>query len=247
MAKKSARSKGYRKQTVKKPYLSKKEIIWTVVIVAVLILGVVLFNLLYDDGSLKVVDGVAQTEGANSLVYNGGTSSNPRYFKLGQLSDVEGYTLEGASINSDENVYRYVYTPVGDSPIDEISFNAYAYSADAMSSAMMASFSSASEVECSELQTAEINGHKVSYFTYRAVPEAPDAQPAEEAADTETNSEEAAQPQYVQALNAYVGVGDHSIIVHVRNDTESADGYVEDSILVDALNATLAALSFETK
>ena len=29
MAKKSAKSKGYRKTVTKKPYLSKKEIIWT--------------------------------------------------------------------------------------------------------------------------------------------------------------------------------------------------------------------------
>ena len=50
MAKKSAKSKGYRKTVTKKPYLSTKEIIWTCAIVVALILIVVLFNVFYDDG-----------------------------------------------------------------------------------------------------------------------------------------------------------------------------------------------------
>ena len=62
MAKKtSAKSQGYRKTVQKKPYLTKKEIIITVSIIAALILAFVLFNIFYDDGSLKVKDGVVQT------------------------------------------------------------------------------------------------------------------------------------------------------------------------------------------
>ena len=61
-AKTSARSKGYRKTVQKKPFLTKKEIIALVAIVAVIALAILLFNLLYDDGSLDVVDGVVQTE-----------------------------------------------------------------------------------------------------------------------------------------------------------------------------------------
>ena len=46
MAKKSAKSKGYRKPVTKKPYLTKKEICITVSIVAVIVIGLILFNLL---------------------------------------------------------------------------------------------------------------------------------------------------------------------------------------------------------
>ena len=56
MAKKSAKSKGFRKSVEKKPYLSKKDIIiLCVVLVAVAIGAILLFT--YDDGALKVKDG----------------------------------------------------------------------------------------------------------------------------------------------------------------------------------------------
>ena len=84
--------------------LSKKEIIWTCAIVVVLILVVVLFNVFYDDGSLKIVDGVAQTSGANSLILNTGSAAKPHYYKLGQLAEVDGYTLSAEPVASDENV-----------------------------------------------------------------------------------------------------------------------------------------------
>ena len=67
-AKTSARSKGYRKTVQKKPFLTKKEIIALVAIVAVIALAILLFNLLYDDGSLDVVDGVVQTENFDNSV-----------------------------------------------------------------------------------------------------------------------------------------------------------------------------------
>ena len=249
MAKKSAKSKGYRKTVTKKPYLSKKEIIWTCAIVVALILIVVLFNVFYDDGSLKIVDGVAQTSGANSLILNDGSANSPHYYKLGQLAEVEGYTLSATPVTSDENVNTYTFTPVEDSAIDSVTFNAYGYSATAFCEAMVASFSSADDVVCSELQTADADGHTVSYFTYHTTPtvEETPAETEAETAEPESTDAEAADPIYVQALNAYVSVGDRSIILHVRNDAESEADYVDDAALVDVMNQMLGALSFETK
>ena len=133
-----------------------------------------------------------------------------------------------------------------DSAIDSVTFNAYGYSATAFCEAMIASFSSAEEVACSELQTADADGHTVSYFTYRTTPTVEEAtvEPTEEpeSADAESN-----EPVFVQALNAYISVGDRSIIVHVRNDAESEADYVDDAVLVDVMNSMLNALSFETK
>lgn len=255
MAKKSAKSKGYRKTVAKKPYLSKKEIIGTCVIVAVLVLAVVLFNVLYDDGSLKIVNGVAQTQGANSLIYNDGSNAKPHYFKLGQLSELDGYALDSVPVNNDENVRTYTFTPDGETAVDSASFNAYAYSATAFCDAMVSSFTSSDGVECTELQTVERDGHEVHYFTYRTVPvaadepdeEASDDAAAEPTAEPESTDGEAAEVTYVQALNAYIGVGDHCIILHVRNDAESEADYVDDAVLVDAMNEMLGALTYETK
>lgn len=255
MAKKSARSKGYRKNVTKKPYLSKKEIILLIAIVAVIIAGIVLFNAFYDDGSLDVVDGVAQTQGENSLIINAGTGNAPRYFKVGQLANVDGYALEAEMTGTDENVNHYIYRPEAESPIDQITVEATAYKAEQLASPTLAAYSSTTDGVCSEMGEAEVSGHEVQYFTYRREQaEDETAEPSSEAA--ETPSEDAADPEDAadedaftpaQTLSAFVSVGDHSVILQVRIAAESEADYVDDSILVDAMNQVLAALSFENK
>lgn len=94
-AKTSARSKGYRKTEKKRPFLTKKEIIYLVIIVAAIALALILGFLLYDDGSLDVVDGVVQTENLDSsLIVNAGSKDEPKYFKIGEVGELEGYTRE---------------------------------------------------------------------------------------------------------------------------------------------------------
>ena len=166
MSKKSIRSKGYRK-SAKKPYLSKRDILIVVGVIAVIVIGIVLFNLLYDDGSLDVVDGVAQVQGENSLLINAGSANNPRYYKLGQLADIEGYALESAPAGVDENVREFTYVPEGDSPYDEITVNANANAADILCAATLAAYSSAENTVCSEQMSMDLDGREVLYFTYQ--------------------------------------------------------------------------------
>ena len=88
-AKTSARSKGYRKTVQKKPFLTKKEIIALVAIVAAIVLAIVLFNLLYDDGSLEVVDGVVQTENLeSSLIATDVVGDETKYFKVAEIGEM---------------------------------------------------------------------------------------------------------------------------------------------------------------
>lgn len=255
MAKKtSAKSKGYRKSVQKKPYLTKKDIIITAAVVAAIILVVVLFNIFYDDGSLKVKDGVVQTS-ENSLVLNTGSANNPVYYKIGQLTDIDGYTLTTNYKSTDANVLEYVYYPEGESDIDLISVNPYAYDASLFSAAAEQTYASDSTMASSELQTIEDDGHTVSYLTFSVLEQEETEEEAatEEASETETTEEttEAAAEEevvYVQALHAYVSVDtDQCIYILVRNDVESPDQYVDDSVLVEALNQVLAVLSYETK
>ena len=103
-AKTSARSKGYRKTVQKKPFLTKKEIIALVAIVAAIALAVILFNLLYDDGSLDVVDGVVQTA---TDVAGGET----KYFKVGEVGEIAGYTRERVENSADANLATFDYYP----------------------------------------------------------------------------------------------------------------------------------------
>ena len=89
MAKKNAKSKGYRKTIKKKPFLTKKEIIELIVILAVILLGVVLFNIFYDDGFVKAHD-----LQANDIVSFASTDLRDRYKKVAVANELEGFTKE---------------------------------------------------------------------------------------------------------------------------------------------------------
>ena len=121
-AKTSARSKGYRKTVQKKPFLTKKEIIALVAIVAAIALAILLFNLLYDDGSLDVVDGVVQTENfENSVIAQARIGDETKYFKVAEIGEIEGYTREREENSADANRATFVFTPEDEtSPIDYI-------------------------------------------------------------------------------------------------------------------------------
>ena len=121
-AKTSARSKGYRKTVQKKPFLTKKEIIALVAIVAAIALAILLFNLLYDDGSLDMVDGVVQTENFdNSVIVQDHIGDETKYFKVAEVGELEGYTREREENSANANLATFVYTPEDEtSPIDYI-------------------------------------------------------------------------------------------------------------------------------
>ena len=350
MSKKSIRSKGYRK-SAKKPYLSKRDILIVVGVIAVIVIGIVLFNLLYDDGSLDVVDGVAQVQGENSLLINAGSANSPRYFKLGQLADIEGYALESAPAGVDENVREFTYVPEGDSPYDEITVNANANAADILCAATLAAYSSAENTVCSEQMSMDLDGREVLYFTYQREyadetadgsettaaegdsaadgstaddggdatdgtaaddasasatddgsaadgdsttdgttaddastagdggdatdgtaaddasasasaddgsaaegdSTADDASTASDSGDTtdgtaaDSSESDVEEIEYLQVLNAYVPVGDRSIVVHLHNDTASEAEYLSSDELVAMMEELLSALSFETE
>ena len=131
-AKTSARSKGYRKTVQKKPFLTKKEIIALVAIVAVIALAILLFNLLYDDGSLDVVDGVVQTENFdNSVIVQDHIGDETKYFKVAEVGELEGYTREREENSANANLATFVYTPEDEtSPIDYIRISSGSYPPD---------------------------------------------------------------------------------------------------------------------
>ena len=114
MAKKSAKSKGYRKQNGKKPYLSKRDIVLLCLLVAaVVVAAVLLFR--YDDGALKVKDGKVVTDGDNWLIVDGSNvRGRARYFKLGEVGEIEGYTRETSPLLTNGNVSQYTFTREGE-------------------------------------------------------------------------------------------------------------------------------------
>ena len=174
MAKKSAVSKGFRKQTGKKPYLSKRDIILLCVLVAALaVASILLFR--YDDGALKVQDGKVATDGDNWLIVNGSnTRGGTRYFKLGEVGALEGYDRATEAVLSDENLPDYVFTAQAeDAPIQKITVSTSHASAEAMAKYAASMLSTVETAQVGEVQSADIGSATAHYFLYAASPETP--------------------------------------------------------------------------
>lgn len=206
MAKKSAKSKGYRKAVEKKPYLSKKDIIILCLLLAVVAVGAILL-FTYDDGALKVKDGKIVDPGENWLIVNGNTRGGRRYFKVGEVGDIDGYTREAQPFASDDNLYQFNYTPEAeDSAVTGIAISASAYDPVRLAEGNASLVAAVKDTTVSDVATDKAGELEYSYYTYTrayhvddADAEAEDAEaeaPAEEeaAATEEAPGEEAAAP-----------------------------------------------------
>lgn len=206
-AKTSARSKGYRKTEQKKPFLTKKEIIALVVIVAVIALAILLFNLLYDDGSLEMVDGVAQTENLEtSLITSESIGDEVKHFKVGEVGEIAGYTRERSENTVDANRASYIYRPEDeDSPVDYLRISAGGDTPEQLATTALWNYSANPTyfgTAPNGVQETEIDGRTVYYIisTNEYVP-----QTTEETADTDaeaTDAEDAAEATEETAAEA---------------------------------------------
>ena len=166
-------------------------------VIAVLIIGYVLLRDLFD-GSLKVTDGKVQAE-ENWIVVNTGTSSSPKYYKLGEVSPVDGYAMERQSLTGDENAPTFVFTPEGDSPLEDVTILAAKGGAEEMASKVLANYTSfLQNAVPGEVAQKTIGGRtgwsfscdydEVSTVTAEATAE-PEATPAAETAEPEATAE----------------------------------------------------------
>ena len=149
----------------KKPFLTKKEIIALVAIVAAIVLAIVLFNLLYDDGSLEVVDGVVQTENLeSSLIATDVVGDETKYFKVGEAGEVAGYTRERTVNSADANLATFDYYPEDEaSPVEYLHVGAGSGTTDALMQTWLLSYSM-SGVPVDAQNTTQIDGHDVQYL-----------------------------------------------------------------------------------
>ena len=179
--------------------MPKEKFIKICVIVGVVILAIVLFFVLRRayDGHLPVEDGVVVTQGDNWLVVNT-ESPNARYFRLGELGEVDGYTLESSAYSSDANLLSYTYTPTDEaSSLDNISVASLAASytqyAQSFHNNLLLYYG---DLTVSDLEDLEANGVAAQGFSYEYIPAveetATEENAAEETATEETVAEETA-------------------------------------------------------
>ena len=256
MAKKSAKSKGYRKTASKKPYLSKRDIgILCVLIAIIAVAAILLFS--YDDGALKMADGKLTGIEDNWVVVNGANSGGRRYYKLAEAGDLEGYERATEPTVSDANLNLIRYTPEAeDAPIKNITLSAtHAKSGDAA-----AYFRSiVSSLETSEVQTAQAGDVSYSYFSYQTsyhedeaadgeaeIPESADAAEAD-AAPAEGDAEEAPN-HFEQAMHAFVDAAhDSSVDITVVVDAQSEKDFLTEDQLKAYIEQAVGAITLEKK
>ncbi len=196
MAKKSAKSKGFRKQNGKKPYLSKRDIALLCVLVAAVVVGAI-FLFRYDDGALKVQDGKVVAEGDNWLIVNGSnTRGGRRYYKLGEVGELEGYTREAQPSLTDANVTEHVFTAQDEAAaVDTVTISASHATAQALSAYAADTMRALQGAEVTDVRQEEAGGKTVRIFGYAVAPVEVDAAEDEAAAEpAEETDEEAAEP-----------------------------------------------------
>ena len=191
MAKKSAKSKGFRKQSAKKPYLSKRDIVLLCLLLVAVAIGA-FFLFRYDDGALKVKDGEVVTEGDNWLIVNGSnTRGGRRYFKLGEVNAPEGCDLEKTPVLTDANLSEYVITPQAEGEVyDRVTLSSSHASAEALSNYAASTLAGLEGTEVGEVQSGEIHATAARYFFYTSAPVEGDASTGEAEATVEEAVEE---------------------------------------------------------
>ena len=255
MAKKSSKSKGFRRQNAKKPYLSKRDIVLLCVLLAAVAVGA-FFLFRYDDGALKVQDGAVVTEGDNWLIVNGSRArGGVRYYKLGEVGELEGYARETSAISTDANIPQYVFTPeADDAAIDSITVTTSHSNAEPLGKYAASMLTDIDGNDVGELQSTELAGFDVHYFFYTAAPagdaeEAPaeDAEaPAEDAEeapveDADAPAEDADAKPYCKTLSGYIDAShDSSVVFHLVRGADSAEA------MLAALEASIGTVTLES-
>ena len=246
MAKKSAKSKGYRKQNGKKPYLSKRDIVLLCLLVAaVVVAAVLLFR--YDDGALKVKDGAVVTEGDNWLIVNGSnTRGGQRYYKLGEVGELEGYERKAEPTLANANVTEYVFT-AEDAPIKTVTVSTSHASAQALSRYTAGTLSELKGTEVSDVQSAQMGGREVQYFTYTAAP-SEEAEKADDATEEGAEEPEEASDEspYHSAILGYIDAGhDSCVIARLEGGADTAEACPDEAALLEALEKALGVVTLE--
>ena len=225
MAKKSAISKGYRKPIEKKPYLSKRDITILCILLAVLaVAAILLFT--YDDGALKVKDGVIVDRGENWLVVNGSTNGR-RYYKLAELGAMDGYTLEPTVSEYDENIVTYTYTPVEEGPVTSITVSGVPAKPERAAEYYHSLFTGLDATDV----TSGVDG---SAFTVQS-------SPADENAEQTTGKFQKAWHSYFSAAH------DSSIGIVIQASADTEEALNIDDQMSDLTFKTLHALTLEEK
>ena len=242
MAKKSARSKGYRNYKKEEKGFSKGEIrtmiIGFAVIVIALICVLVLPDALEARHLLKVKDGAIVGAEDNWLIRNVSDTSKAKYRKIAEVNPADGYALDQSTggvsddletmfyfdpteDNTDAAAQEY-YVIAGSGEYDTLVSNAYGY----------VGLLGGEILNQSEIQNTEIDGRKASYFTVQF-------------SVTDSSDEENPMTTYNQMAYMYVDadIKDTCVVLCASNTGDSEDVFTDDAALVELLTNAVGQIT----
>ena len=250
MAKKTAKSKGYRKHIEKKPYLSKRDIVLLCVLVAAIAVGA-FFLFRYDDGAVKVKDGSVVTDSDNWLIVDGSSArSRARYFKLGEMGEIEGYARKAKSISTDANIPQYEFTPESEDGAD-ITVTCTHSTATSMAEYAASLLGGVDGTEVGAIQTAALAGLEAPYFIYTtAYAESDDAEAGSSQSggdeDEAVDESEAEPNRFTREVRGYIDAARESCVaIHIISRADAAEDCLPDEALIDLLGKAAAAVTLE--
>jgi len=237
MAKKSAKSKGYRHYQKDKNAASEKEfktiiigLIIFVAIIAVIMIGIKVYD---NIGTLKVKDDVIQNVEDGWIIKNVGTNSKPRVFKMAEMTaPVEGYTLrtperelhytqvDNYEAEDENNPIPAYYTVVANGNYDEIPYTTYS---------SMAALGTI--INQGEIKFAETAGMKYSYYTLQY-------------SNDESEAQDGSALKYRESLNAYFDskFEGYSILVSVGGEVADENSFSTEEDLLAMVEKIAANL-----
>jgi len=226
MAKKSAKSKGYRKTRQQKPFLSKNEIKATCIALGVILVIGVLFMLFYDSGFItasQIQDG--------DIVARASSSDKKRYLKLAEVNEMDGCTMNISSTAA--GMATYSFTPEDEnSALNNFFVSTSNEEAEGLAKTvitktgeMLSNNESARYYDIVETQVQGYDAYLLCYsydYYYN---------------DGSLSDEEAAlmpSNNYLQNLTLYVHYDDtHTLALHIYLTGEDESFYLEKSEILD--------------
>ena len=161
MAKESAASKGYRKTKKETPFLTKKDLIILAVIAGVVLLGILAYNIFYDDGFIA-----PKEIQSGDIISRANTSVDDRYMKVGTINELDGYTME-AGTSPEMPTGGYTFTPTEEGSLKTLRVSGAIWDAKTMMNTVLASVMNMGADEYAGPIETEINGSPAYICTVR--------------------------------------------------------------------------------
>lgn len=218
--KKSAAQKGFRKQAKAKPFITKKEIYELIIIAAVILLAVVLFNLFYDDGFMS-----ARQVKENDLVTYASTENRSRYKKIAEVGEMDGFTRSTTAQGSTP-IATFRFEPETDmGNLAAVEVSASFVAAETLTNSFAASIGEFG-LEVMDPIVTTINDHQAYVFAYESAYYSAENDP--DAVEGETVDVNAMPDNtFMQYITAYINVEDtHTAKLQAEMSFEDADSYM---------------------